>query len=324
MNPYWGLHSNRHLVFLPTVMVVAWFAGFGPGLLSSALSTAAIAYFWTDRGDGLVRAVPDLSLFLLIAIAISTLIESLRKARARADAAARSREQLLAVVAHDLRNPLATIKLTVTSLQRRPADEESLPRRLDVIDRSANRMETLIRDLVDATRMEHAGVELAIRDERVESIIRDAVELFSPLVREKALEMTAGLDVEGVIRCDRDRVLQVLGNLIGNAVRFTPEGGRISLRAIPQEGEVRFEVEDTGPGIRPDHLPHIFERYWTSDQKGSGLGLFIAESIVRAHGGGMGVDAAPGAGARFFFTLPRAPQAQTATAPRLEAAQNTG
>jgi signal transduction histidine kinase len=148
---------------------------------------------------------------------------------------------------------------------------KSLPRRLDVIDRSANRMETLIRDLVDATRMEHAGVELAIRDERVESIIRDAVELFSPLVREKALEMTAGLDVEGVNQVAiAIALLQVLGKPDRQRREVHAGGGTHQPARHSAGREVRFEVEDTGPGIRPDHLPHIFERYWTSTRKEAG------------------------------------------------------
>jgi signal transduction histidine kinase len=311
MNPWWGVRSNRHLFFFPTVMLVSWFGGFGPGLVSAAISTVAIAYFWTARGSP-QNAVPELTLFFVIATAIAMLIESLRKARARANAAARSREQLLAVVAHDLRNPLATIKLTLTALQENRGDEESVRRRLAVIDRSASRMDALIRDLVDATRMEHARVELALRDERVDSILRDAVEQFSALAREKGLEIRANPSVSALVKCDRERVLQVLGNLIGNALRFTPEGGRITLRTAQHDAEVRFEVEDDGPGIRPEDLAHIFERYWTSDRKGSGLGLFIAESIVRAHGGRIGVDSRLGAGARFFFTLPRTAAAEAA------------
>jgi signal transduction histidine kinase len=185
-------------------------------------------------------------------------------------------------------------------------------------------MDALIRDLVDATRMEHAGVELTIRDEPVESIVHDAVELFSPLAREKGLAMRSDPRADGMVKCDRERVLQVLGNLIGNALRFTPEAGHITLRTLPREGDVRFEVEDTGPGVPPEHLPYIFERYWTSDRKGSGLGLFIAESIVRAHGGDMGVEARRGAGALFFFTMPRASQAEPAMAPLSHPASHAG
>ena len=101
----------------------------------------------------------------------------------------------------------------------------------------------------------------------------------------------------------------MLGNLLGNALRFTPAGGRITVRLEAEERHrvVRFVVEDTGTGIEPEHLPHVFEQYWKGDAKGTGLGLYIAQSIVRAHGGDIGVTSAPGRGASFSFTIPRSP-----------------
>jgi signal transduction histidine kinase len=305
MNPWWGLQSNRHLVFLPTVMLVAWFAGFGPGLVSAVLCTLALAFFWTAPVSDLLNTTSQV-LFLVIAIAIAALIESLRRARARADGAAKSRQQVLAVVAHDLRNPLATIKLTSTALREHQPDDQLLAHRLAMIDRAASRMDSLIRDLVDASRMEHAGVELTVREEPVETILREAVDAFAPLAREKGLTIEASAPARTTVACDRGRVLQVLGNLIGNSLRFTPPGGHINLRGVERPDGICFEVADTGPGIPPEDVPHIFERYWNSDGKGSGLGLYIAQTIVRAHGGQMGVDPRPGSGARFSFTLPRA------------------
>jgi signal transduction histidine kinase len=306
MDPVWGRQSNRHLVFIPTVMVVSWFGGLGPGLVAAALCTLAISYFWMEPIHQMLHASSDLLLFFVISAAIAGLFESLRRARGRANASARSREQVLAVVAHDLRNPLATIKMTLTALEDMPADGDTLRRRLAAIGRAAGRMENLIRDLVDATRIEHGGLHLNIRDERVDSIAQETLDVFAPLANERGLTFEAKVAAGATtVACDRGRVLQVLGNLVGNALRFTPDGGRITLGTEEQDGHVRFEVRDTGPGIPVRDLPHIFEQYWNSDRKGTGLGLFIAQSLVRAHGGHLEVDTKPGVGARFYFTLPR-------------------
>jgi signal transduction histidine kinase len=305
LDPWWGLHQNRHLVFLPTVMLSAWLAGVGPGLVSAGLCTVAIDYFWTEPRYVFLHPSFELFLFLLIAAATCRLIGSLHAARARADAVKTSREQLLAIVAHDLRNPLTTIKTTVTLLRRKP---DELVRRLGAIERAVDRLDNLIRDLVDSTRAERGELDVIIREENVASIVHDIVDLFAPLARDNGIALDAEAPQLGaLVRCDRDRLLQVLGNLLGNALKFTPEGGRITLRVAERQDEVLFEVSDTGPGIKAEHLPHIFERYWYADRRGTGLGLFIAQSILRAHGSRLAVTSEPGLGATFFFALARSP-----------------
>jgi signal transduction histidine kinase len=288
-------------------MLVAWFGGFGPGLLAAALCTVALAVFWIDPTRHIVQTSVDLFLFFVIAVAISALIESLRRARARADAAARAREQVLAVVAHDLRNPLAAIQLTSSSLQANTPDEATLRKRLSAIDRSAVRMDNLIRDLIDVTRIERGEIHLTRRPEPVESIVSETADMFAAITKDRDLTLTTAAPPASVsVACDRERIVQVLGNLIGNAMRFTPGGGRISLHASEQPGGVRFVVEDTGPGIRPTDLSHIFEPYWHTDSKGTGLGLYIAQSLIRGHGSQIEVASELGQGARFSFVLPRA------------------
>jgi signal transduction histidine kinase len=196
--------------------------------------------------------------------------------------------------------------MTHTALEDPAPSAETLRRRLAAIGRAAGRMESLIRDLVDATRIEHGGLQLNIRDERVDSIAQETLDVFAPLASERGLIIEAKVASGATtVACDRGRVLQVLGNLVGNALRFTPDGGRITVGTEEQDGHVRFEVRDTGPGIPAQDLPHIFEQYWNSDRKGTGLGLFIAQSLVRAHGGRLEVDTKPGVGARFYFSLPR-------------------
>jgi signal transduction histidine kinase len=302
LNPWLGEQSNRHLVFLPTVMLVSWFAGLVPGLLSAALCSGALVVFYTRP----VRPTADVVLFLAISVAIAGLVESLRRARARADAAAKAREQVLAIVAHDLRNPLTTIEMAASALAEDLLDDDKRRRVLRTLQRSVHRMDNLIGDLVDAAKIEQGAMRIAMNDCEVAALLSETTEMFAAQASEKGLVIEASSSPSGLtLTCDHERVLQVLGNLVGNAFRFTPKGGRITLRAEGEADMVRFEVQDTGPGIRAEDRRHIFERYWTSDRSGAGLGLYIAESLVRAHGGEIGVDSHAGGGACFFFTLPR-------------------
>jgi signal transduction histidine kinase len=320
LDPWWGLHQNRHLVFLPTVMLSAYLGGYGPGILSAALCTLAIDYFWTEPRYLWWHPSFELFLFFIIAVATCKLIDSLHTARARAEAARVSREQVLTIVAHDLRNPLTTIKMSVTLLRRRQQGADELARRLEAIERAVTRSDNLIRDLLDASRAERGELEVAIRDEAVRSVLHDVREFFTAVARERRIVFEVIYEGSGSIRCDRDRLLQVLGNLIGNALKFTPEGGLITLRVEEGDRDVRFEVADTGPGIKPEDLPHIFDRYWYTDRRGTGLGLFIAQSILISHGSRLDVRSEPGRGARFFFTLPLAPAARGADSVRSSSA----
>ena len=140
MDPWWGRHQNRHLIFLPAVILVAWLFGFGPGLLSASISVTALGYFWMGAAGG-GRAAAELLLFFVMSVAICALVRSLLEARDRANTAKTSREQVLAVVAHDLRAPLTTIMVTSSALGQNPSDAEQVRRRLRVIDRAALRME---------------------------------------------------------------------------------------------------------------------------------------------------------------------------------------
>ena len=214
------------------------------------------------------------------------------------------------VVVHDLRNPLTAIKATSDSLQGSPGLDAHHRQRLKIIDRSASRMETLIRDLVDAGQAERGSLQMMIEKENARSMVEEALELHTPVARERGVTLDSSSPEETIyVNGDRHRLLQVLGNLLGNALRFTPAGGRITVRLEAEERHrvVRFVVEDTGTGIEPEHLPHVFEQYWKGDAKGTGLGLYIAQSIVRAHAGDIGVTSAPGRGASFSFTIPRSP-----------------
>jgi signal transduction histidine kinase len=305
LDPIWGRQHNRHLVFLPTVIAAAWLGGFGPGLLSTTLTALALSLFWLDAGHALTAHV-DLGLFVLAGVAISALVQSMDIARTRAAAALKSREQLLAVVAHDLRNPLAAVKMTSHALGRLLGDCEAT-RRMHIIDRAVVRMDDLIRDLIDTARIEHGELTVELAPEPVDAVVQEAAEIHAPLARERGL--TLEVQPPGGapwVLSDHHRLLQALGNLLGNALRFTPEGGRITLRAEELPQGILFAVDDTGPGIPRGDLPRIFERYWSADAKGTGLGLYIAQSIVRAHGGDLAVRTDLGHGSSFSFVLRRA------------------
>ena len=315
LDPWWGRQHNRHLVFLPTVMLAAWLGGFGPGLLATAISTAALAWFWSEPSPRVgLHTHFDLVLFLLISVAVSALIQSLRVARARAEAARQSRERVLAVVAHDLRNPLSAVKTATEAIRSAGPDADAVGRRVKIVERAVGRMDDLIRDLVSAERIQHGELPVERRAEDARSMVQDLIELNALSATDAGVTLRAEVAESGdlTVWCDRHRLLQVLGNLVGNAIKFTPEGGQVTVRvrAEPVAGApVLFAVEDSGSGIRPEQLPHLFERYWTGDSRGVGLGLYIARSIVRAHGGDIEVRSAPGRGATFSFAIPHPPTA---------------
>jgi signal transduction histidine kinase len=161
---------------------------------------------------------------------------------------------------------------------------------------------------------------------QLEAVIAETIDTFNPAASERNIRLeqdVAPRDLEA--RADRERLVQVLSNLVGNALKFTPDGGAIRVSARKEGRRVRFEVRDTGPGIAPDHLPHLFDRYWKADvrgARGAGLGLYIAKGIVEAHGGRIWVESQPGKGSSFQFELlappdePRQPLPVSASAPR--------
>lgn len=225
-------------------------------------------------------------------------------------AAVQTRDTLLAIVSHDLRNPLSTIHFSAQLLSRGALAAESSASRkpIDTILRASEQMRRLIDDLLDAAMIERAAFTVTCAPEDSAKIVDEALEAIEPLAAKKGIliERSVALDLPA-IDCDRLRVLQVLSNLLGNAVRLVPEGRRVEVRTRAQAGSVEFVVRDEGPGIAPEHVPHIFDRYWTDHARSrtsAGLGLFIAKGIVEAHGGRLWVETRSGGGASFFFTIP--------------------
>jgi PAS domain S-box-containing protein len=233
-----------------------------------------------------------------------------------AEAATRARDEVLAVVAHDLRNPLHTISMAATMLSELASDRwEQVRTSAEIIRRGAARMSRLVQDLLDLKRAEAGVLRVQPRAVVVADLVSDAVDLLRPIAAASSLDLTADI-AEGLppVLADRDRIEQVLSNLIGNAIKFTPRRGGITVR-VDRDGEVvRLAVSDTGPGISADQLPHIFRRFWQGDRvdrRGIGLGLPIAKAIVEAHGGRIWAESEPGWGSTFYVTLPVAPLSGT-------------
>lgn len=231
--------------------------------------------------------------------------EELQKSKQRAEAATRARDEVLATVSHDLKNPVGTIYTSATLLLDMPLPPEAQHRQIDIIRRTAERMDRLIMDLLDVSSMEAGRFSVEPRPESLRSLVTEARDLFTPMATSKQVELESEMPDEDVtVHADRGRILQVMSNLIGNALKFTPEGGRITVAATREGGEIRFTVADTGTGIAQEHLPRIFDRFWHAGEAGgSGLGLAIAQGIVQAHNGRIWVESGPG-GTAFHFTLP--------------------
>ena len=254
----------------------------------------------------------DRTFTLLLAQAAATALHRARtydaelNKRRSAELLAQAREDVLGVVAHDLRNPLNLIQMTAELMIDEELPIERRKQMLGIAVRAAKQMNRLIEDLLDTVRLQAGRLSLDIEAVSVETIVRQADEIFRPLAEKRHLRFEAAGDV-GTVRADLSRVSQVVGNLIGNAIKFTPENGSVRLRATCDDKQVEFQVTDDGPGISSDSVPHLFDSFWQarlSDRRGVGLGLTIAKGIVEAHGGRMWVESAIGAGSTFHFTLP--------------------
>lgn len=223
----------------------------------------------------------------------------------KAEAATRLRDEVLATVSHDLKNPLGTIYTSSALLLEMEMSPDAQRRQLEIIRRTATRMDRLIQDLLDVSRMEAGRFSVEPKAEPASSLMVEAKDLLGSIAEARGIT----LEIEQppadlVVRADRNRVLQVFSNLIGNALKFTADGGRVTVRATATADHVSFVVEDTGIGIPDDALARIFDRFWHGGEGGgSGLGLAIAKGIVEAHGGEIRAESGAG-GSRFTFTLP--------------------
>ena len=265
----------------------------------------------TSDASGRRFSIADLSLAADLARRAAIVVEHARLFN-EAQQATRARDDVLAVVAHDLRNPLNTVSMAVSlMLESTPPERVQERRQVEIVRRAADRMNRMIQDLLDVKRMEAGRLAIDVKAESPVSLINDTIDMLRPIASGSTIRLEANVE-EGLpqVLADSARIQQVLSNLVGNAVKFTPRNGRVSITAEPADGEVRFGVIDTGPGIPAEQLPHIFGRFWQaqpSDRRGIGLGLAIAKGIVEAHKGKIWVESHVGLGSTFYFTLPTAP-----------------
>ena len=225
--------------------------------------------------------------------------------------ATRSRDEMLGIVAHDLRSPVNAMTLSASGVLRKMKKQGAEPEQLQSVEsliQSARRMNRLIEDLLDVVRMEAGRMSIQRSRWPGAQLVRDAVTAHQGLCTEAGIELRQQLP-EGLpeLMVDPDRILQVFSNLLGNAIKFTPRSGVVTVGAWLEPKQVTFWVTDSGPGIPEEHLPHLFDRFWqahSTDRRGAGLGLAIARGIVEAHGGRLWARSVLGEGSTFSFCIP--------------------
>lgn len=289
------------------------------GATTANFAVSAIAVVGTMLGlgpfvrDTIVHSLVTLQAFMAV-VAVTALV--LGAAISERSRAVQMRDEFLALVSHDLKSPLGAIQMSAALVARTVLAESGDPRlrrHVELVGRGTARMSHLIRDLLDAAAIDAGHLSLDPKEGDARPLVDETILGASPAAEEKGQRLLADTPGEAVpIVCDRARLEQVLANLIGNAVKFTPAGGAITVRLRAQEGAAHFSVTDTGAGIEPDQVRLVFDRYWRGKPgaaEGTGLGLFIAKGIVESHGGRIWASSEVGVGSAFHFTIPLAGRA---------------
>ena len=231
--------------------------------------------------------------------------------RERSDAAITARDDFLGMVAHDLRTLLGGMAMAAARLTCIPCEAEArqqVDREAARIQRFTGRMTHLVGDLLDVASIEAGKLQMSAAPHEANDLLRETLDAFEPVAASRQISLRGRVYSGSLLaEFDRERILQVLANLVSNAIKFTKDGGSISLVAAPVGDNVRFTVTDDGPGVPADRVHAIFERYGQAasyDRRGLGLGLYISKCIVEAHGGQIWVETLPEAGSKFCFTLP--------------------
>jgi signal transduction histidine kinase len=288
----------------------------GPGVLQKRTQADAAVESARTGADEMVRREREerrRALDSLLLLEREETDQHLLTERGFSDQAVNTRDIFLAMVSHDLRTMLGGIALTAQLLARESAvasDAKAVVLRAESIQRLTARMNRLIGDLVDVASIEAGKLLVAPTEGDLREVIREAVQMFEGSAEKHQIRLAPQLDGPPLrARFDHERLLQVLGNLLGNAIKFSPPGARIDIRVERAGAEMRVAVADQGPGIHPADLEAIFGRFWQVERRartGLGLGLYISRCILQAHGGRIWAESAPGRGSTLFFALPAA------------------
>jgi PAS domain S-box-containing protein len=275
-------------------------------LVAQKRTLGAMSFAMTRSGrrhDASYRALAEeLAVRVALAVDAAALYQRTRQAVG-------ARDEVLAVVSHDLRNPLSAINMCVSALRESQADPETTHELLGTVRESAALMSRIIQDLLDVASIDAGKLSIERRPQAIAPVLSHAIAMFEAVATEHQITLREDEEppLPNVV-IDAERVLQVLANLLHNACKFTPAGGTVRVRAVTVAESVQLSVSDTGPGIPREDLPRVFDRFWhdrrTSKIRSTGLGLAIARGIVEAHGGRIWVESTPGKGSTFTFTLP--------------------
>jgi signal transduction histidine kinase len=338
--PFHELLQNAvpFLFFFPAIMASAWFGGLGPGLLTTAISAVLADFLYLSPAYAWSFTLLDfiqIALFLAVGSVISGLSEALHAARRRvtidlsdrahllaraeearfeAEAANRAKDEFLATLSHELRTPLNAILGWAEMLLLKSSDPALLERGLTSISRSARAQAQLIEDLLDVSGIISGKMRLDARPIELAPVVEAALESVRPAALAKEIRLQRVFAPLGAVHGDPDRLQQVVWNLLANAVKFTPKGGEVQVRVRRVDAHAEILVADSGVGIAPDLLPHVFERFRQADSStrrqygGLGLGLAIVRHLVELHGGTVEArSAGEGKGAAFTVSLPLNP-----------------
>lgn len=267
---------------------------------------------WEEQVEGVALPWSRGDLYAAEDIRRSALENDLERQVQREQEAVRLRDELVAVVSHDLRNPMSIIIMQCGLMQRWAVNDTTVAnhrmrRALGTIETATTRMNSLLEDLLDTAKIEAGRYQMACVPLSVTSLLEEACGLLVTLTAAKDIELNCRAAPGLVVEADAERIFQVLSNLVGNAIKFTPKGGQINIDVSGNGPQVQFCIKDNGIGIPPEHLPHIFQRYWSvkeGNPRGNGLGLYISQGIIIAHGGLLWAESNPGGGSVFTFTLP--------------------
>lgn len=297
-----------------------------PSLLQTLVDTKMREFEGAKKEDARIskRVLIFLSLASIVCIifagVISSLIIKIIKNKKRSEEKeayiSNARKEIIDTVSHDLKNPLSSIKLGLQYLEKKISRNENytdidVTKGLTIIFRSVDKMEKMISDLLDHTKLEAGKMVLDPTECNLATFTNEIIEQFRPIALSRKIRLTSDLIEDGTtVYCDQVRIEQVLSNIIGNALKFTPEGGEIHILMSFKKDDVIISIHDSGYGMSKDQLNHVFDRYWQvkeTSKQGTGLGLAIAKIVIETHHGRIWAESEPGKGSSFHFSLPLDP-----------------